>query len=73
MCALFAQLFDVVEDSPAVTDKLLELLTRFPTAGRQVHDANIVATMVVHDLKRLLTFNTSDFHRFSSLIDLEPA
>jgi hypothetical protein len=29
--------------------------------------------MVVHGLKRLLTFNTSDFQRFSSLIDLEPA
>jgi predicted nucleic acid-binding protein len=70
---LFAQLFDVVEDSPAVTAKLLELITQFPTAGRQIHDANIVATMVVHGLKRLLTFNVSDFQRFSSLIDLEPA
>jgi predicted nucleic acid-binding protein len=68
-----SSLFAVLEDNAAVTGTLLDLLLRYPTAGRQVHDANIVATMVVHEVRRLLTFNTSDFQRFSSLIDLEPA
>jgi hypothetical protein len=33
--------------------------------GRQVHDANIVATMRVFGLKNLLTHNPADFARFS--------
>jgi predicted nucleic acid-binding protein len=69
----FVSLFTVAEDSLRITDTLLGLIQQFPSGGRQIHDANIVATMLCHDLRRLITFNTSDFHRFSSLIDLEPA
>lgn len=65
-------LFEILEDGAAVTAELLNLLVRYPTAGRQVHDANIVATMLVHGVSRLLTFNAADFRRFSGLIDLEP-
>jgi predicted nucleic acid-binding protein len=68
----FEALFGVAEDGPAVTKALLDLLTRFPTAGRQVHDANIVSTMLAHGIDRLLTFNTADFERFSGVIRLEP-
>jgi hypothetical protein len=35
-----------------------------------VHDANMVATMLVHGETRLLTFNEADFRRFSSVIDI---
>jgi predicted nucleic acid-binding protein len=38
--------------------------------GRQVHDANIVATMLAHGETRLLTFNEADFRRFSSVIEI---
>jgi predicted nucleic acid-binding protein len=31
-----------------------------------VHDANIVATMEAHGLRRLLTFSEADFRRFAS-------
>lgn len=44
--------------------------------GKQVHDANIVATMLAHGERRLLTFNIRDFRRFSAHIELvnpEPA
>jgi predicted nucleic acid-binding protein len=66
------QLFEVVEDGPAVMGELVRLLARFPTGGRQVYDANIVATMLIYEVGRLLTFNGADFRRFSGLIDLEP-
>jgi predicted nucleic acid-binding protein len=68
----FLQIFYIAEDGLHVTDQLLALLTRFPTSGRQVHDANIVATMMVSGIERLLTFNTGDFARFRPLITLEP-
>ena len=38
--------------------------------GRQVHDANIVATMLAHRERRLVTFNGGDFRRFAGLIDV---
>jgi predicted nucleic acid-binding protein len=68
----FSTTFLVAEDGPAVTERLLDLVERFPTGGRQVHDANIVATMLIEGVSRLLTFNTADFRRFSPLIAIEP-
>jgi len=32
--------YRIAEDGPLVTDKWLVLLDQFPTAGKQVHDAN---------------------------------
>ncbi len=62
--------FDVLEDGPLVTASLLELCRAFPMGGRQVHDANIVATMLAHGERRLLTFNTTDFRRYADRIEL---
>ena len=45
--ALEAQ-FDVLEDGPASWQALLTLASRHAFGGRQVHDANIVATMLAH-------------------------
>ena len=64
--------FYVAEDSPDVTDRLLTLLEQFPSGGKQIHDANIVATMQAHGIRQLLTHNTADFARFSSVIMVIP-
>ena len=66
------QVFYVAEDRPAVLDRLLALLGADFGAGRQVHDTNIVATMIEHGIYRLLTFNAADFRRFAGIIELEP-
>ena len=66
----FAQRFDVLEDGPAVWHQFAELSRHYSFAGRQVHDANIVATMLAHAEHRLLTFNTADFQRFGALIEV---
>ena len=55
-----------------MTVHLLDLLNAVPIGGKQVHDANIVATMLAHGLKRLLTHNVADFRRFSPWIDVVP-
>lgn len=62
--------FEVAEDGPETFNQLLGLLARFPTAGKQVHDANLVATMLAYGVTRLLTFNTGDFRRFSPMIEI---
>lgn len=51
----FAAAVDVLEDGPEVGGLLGDLCRSFVVAGRQVHDANIVATMLAHRETRLLT------------------
>jgi hypothetical protein len=66
----FASRFSVLEDGPAVWNQLAELSRRYDFAGRQIHNANIVATMIAHGEHRLLTFNTGDSQRFDALVEL---
>ena len=66
----FQSRFRIAEDGPAVTATLLQLITRTAVGGRQIHDANIVATMQVHGIRNLLTYNVSDFRRFASIITI---
>ena len=48
----------------------MELSRRYSLGGRQVHDANVVATMLAHGERRLLTFNEADFRRFAAVIEI---
>ena len=57
--------------SPNVLD-LLHLLNTIACAGKQIHDANIVATMLTHGIQKLLTHNVADFSRFASQIIVIP-
>ena len=68
----FQRDFHIAEDGPAVTAELLDLLARFPSGGKQIHDANIVATMRAHGVRQLLTHNIADFARFASAINVVP-
>lgn len=68
----FESEFTVAEDGPTVTAGLLALLSAVPIGGRQIHDANIVATMLASGLRRLLTHNVADFRRFSASIEIMP-
>ena len=65
-----AATFEVLEDGPVVTDWLVSLCRVVPVGGRQIHDANIVATMLAHGERRLLTFNAADFRRYRDRIEL---
>jgi predicted nucleic acid-binding protein len=67
---LFLRSFTVLEDGLPVWEKLVELSRRYSFAARQVHDANIVATMLAHGERQLLSFNATDFRRFAGVIDV---
>ena len=49
--------FEILEDGPDVMQALIALCREVSVGGRQVHDANIVATMLAYGERRLLTFN----------------
>ena len=62
--------FEIFEDGPAISDLLLAICRQVPVGGRQIHDANIIATMLAYGERRLLTFNTADFRRYGDRIQL---
>jgi len=59
----------LAEDSK-VADRLLGLLADIECKGRQVHDANVVATMLVHGIGTVVTMNPEDFARFAGQVNL---
>lgn len=68
----FEKRFRIAEDCSQVTERLLALGEQFPIGGKRIHDANIVATMLTHQISCLLTHNTKDFNAFSDLITVLP-
>ena len=61
---------EIPEDGPRVTQMLKRLYREVSVAGRQVHDANLAATMLAYGERRLLTFNTRDSRRYGERIEL---
>lgn len=68
---LFQEHFEIADDIDAVTEQLMQLMDDIPIGGKQVHDANIVATMLAYGIPALLTHNGKDFERFADRIVVE--
>lgn len=62
--------YQIAEETTAVGEQLLRLMDTIPMGGKQIHDANIVATMLVYRIPNLFTLNTVDFQRFQPQIQL---
>lgn len=67
----FIQRFQIADDTAAVSEQLVKLMSDFKIGGKQVHDANIVASMLAYDIPCLLTHNVKDFKRFDGVIRVE--
>ena len=66
------QLFPLYRDERAIFDRWEELVTRREVKGKKAHDARLVAAMLHHHVTHLLTFNDSDFKRFTEITVLTP-
>ncbi|HIJ82726.1 MAG TPA: type II toxin-antitoxin system VapC family toxin [Magnetococcales bacterium] len=66
----FRQAWTVFDETEETSDRLLRLVSEIPCGGKQIHDANIVATMLFHDVPTLATYNLADFRRFEPYIHL---
>jgi hypothetical protein len=53
-----------------VADSLQNLLADVECGGKQVHDANVVATMLAHGVGTVVTMNVADFARFERYVSL---
>jgi predicted nucleic acid-binding protein len=72
LITFFEHRLRIAEDTSDVTAHLLTLLQQIPMGGKQIHDANIVATMQAYGITHLLTHNVADFTRFQPLITIVP-
>jgi predicted nucleic acid-binding protein len=61
-----------VPDSLSVHNEWRRLLVTYAVSGVQVHDARLVATMHVHGIKHILTFNGKDFARYTDIEAVRP-
>lgn len=66
------KIFILQVDTPTIFDEWESLIVKHQVIGKQVHDARLVAAMVVHKITHLLTFNVDDFKRFSEIIVVDP-
>ncbi len=68
----FQENFIVLDEKESTTRNLLNLVHKFEIKGRQIHDANIVASMLANNIKNIFTHNVKDFERYNSLINVIP-
>lgn len=64
---LVERVFPLLPDDARIHREWRKLVVNFGVSGVRVHDARIVAAMLVHQVTHILTFNTSNFVRYSSL------
>jgi predicted nucleic acid-binding protein len=57
----------VLEETRGVALRLLTVVSESGSSGKRVHDANIVATMQEHGVRKLITDNLDDFERYEQI------
>ena len=59
---------------PDIVPRWMELVRRYPqhVMSRKIFDAQLVATMLAHSVRRIYTFNVSDFSPFAEIEVIEP-
>ena len=65
------QTVTVLGESTVSAECLQDLVRRYQVRGKRIHDANIVAVMLVQGIVRLVTYNVGDFKQFREIM-LEP-
>jgi len=59
-----------LEETLSVFAQLQALLGGVDCSGKQVHDANVVATALTHDVESIVTANVDHFRRFDSFVEV---
>ena len=65
-------MFVLLDDTPEIYSAWEGIVIRYQVSGKQAHDARLVASMLVHKVARLLTFNDADFKRFTEITVVNP-
>src|SRR5262249_19349679 len=64
--------FTLLPDTADILIEWEKLVIKHEVAGKQAHDARLVAAMLTHEITHLLTFNTDDFKRHNEITVVNP-
>jgi predicted nucleic acid-binding protein len=64
--------FILLPDVEAIHHEWRRLVFTYGVSGAKVHDARIVAAMIVHGVRQLLTLDDSDFGRYTEIVAVLP-
>jgi predicted nucleic acid-binding protein len=65
-------LFPLLPETSHVFHTWETLIAKYGVIGKTAHDTRLVAMMIEHRLARVLTFNDSDFRRYTEIEPLNP-
>jgi hypothetical protein len=65
------RLFTLLPEAP-LQGEWERIVTTYRVSGKNCHDARLVAAMMVHGTRSILTFNVQDFTRYSGITILDP-
>ncbi len=60
----FRKVLQVLQEDDETVTRLITLVKNHELKGKRIHDANLIASMARHGLRRLKTYNPSDFLKF---------
>jgi predicted nucleic acid-binding protein len=63
----FTETLVVLPEDDAIVEKLFQLISKYNIVGKRIHDANVVALMLSHQIHHLATANEKDFARFTEI------
>ena|SRR6266571_4513784 len=63
----------LLPDSAATHQEWRQLVVAYSVKGVEVHDARLVASLIIHRVNNLLTFDTGDFKRYKEITVVSPA
>ena len=64
--------FVLLPDVEAIHHEWRRLVFAYGISGAKVHDARIVAAMIVHGVRQILTLDGSDFERYTEIAIVSP-
>jgi predicted nucleic acid-binding protein len=64
--------FPVLPETPALIAEWQQLVVTHRVIGLKVYDARLVASMLVHGVTHILTFNVEDFRRYAEITVVHP-
>lgn len=60
----FQKILQILPEDEETAQRLIQLVRTHSLKGKRIHDANLIAGMSRHGLRKLKTFNPSDFQIF---------
>jgi predicted nucleic acid-binding protein len=64
--------FILLPDNEIIHHEWKKLVVTYGVSGAKVHDARIIAAMMVHKVSHILTLNDRDFSRYAGITAMHP-